>query len=93
MKSNNFNIGIIGILFLFMLFDSGYNADAKSNFGELAYFKTSKPFTHWRWFASVIKKEDIAYQLDWVKKNNFGGVEIAWVSPLKGKILPVFFEI
>jgi hypothetical protein len=93
MKPNNFQIkiGIIGILFLFILFDSGYNADGKSSPGELAYFKTSKPFTRWWWFASVIKKEDIAYQLDWVKKNNFGGVEIAWVYPLNIKRYARFY--
>jgi len=42
----------------------------------------SKPYTRWWWFASIIKEEDIKSQLDWLKKNNFGGVEIAWVYPL-----------
>ena len=41
----------------------------------------TKPFTRWWWFSGEIKEEDIRYQLDWVKENNFGGVEIAWVYP------------
>jgi hypothetical protein len=47
-----------------------------------AYYPTSKPCTRWWWFATEIKKPDIKYQLDWVRQNNFGGVEIAWVYPL-----------
>jgi hypothetical protein len=46
------------------------------------YYPKSKPFTRWWWFASKIKKEDVKNQLDWLRKNNFGGVEIAWVYPL-----------
>jgi hypothetical protein len=57
-----------------MVFDSGYAAGSKSGPGELPYYKTSKPYTRWWWFASIIKKEDIVDQLDWLKKNNFGGV-------------------
>ena len=38
--------------------------------------------TRWWWFATEIKKEDVKYQLDWLKEKNFGGVEIAWVYPL-----------
>jgi len=45
-------------------------------------YPTTKPCTRWWWFATEIKKEDIKHQLDWLKKNNFGGVEIAWVYPL-----------
>lgn len=45
-------------------------------------YKTTKPATRWWWFADGIKHEDIAFQLDWLKENGFGGVEIAWVYPL-----------
>ena len=45
-------------------------------------YPTTKPCTRWWWFATEIKKEDIKHQLDWLQKNNFGGVEIAWVYPL-----------
>ncbi len=48
----------------------------------VSFYPTSKPCTRWWWFATEIKKPDIKYQLDWAKKNNFGGVEIAWVYPL-----------
>ncbi|MBO6516580.1 MAG: hypothetical protein JJ975_08515 [Bacteroidia bacterium] len=46
------------------------------------FYPTSKPCTRWWWFATEITQEDVVYQLDWAKKNNFGGVEIAWVYPL-----------
>mgnify|MGYP006289454233 CR=1 FL=1 len=44
--------------------------------------KINKPFTRYWWFASRIKKKDIRYNLNWLKKKGFGGVEIAWVYPL-----------
>ncbi|MCI4668880.1 MAG: hypothetical protein MRZ79_12155 [Bacteroidia bacterium] len=46
------------------------------------FYPSSKPCTRWWWFATEIKEVDIKHQLDWAKKNNFGGVEIAWVYPL-----------
>ena len=49
---------------------------------RISYYKSSKPCTRWWWFATEIKEIDIKHQLDWAKKNNFGGVEIAWVYPL-----------
>lgn len=48
----------------------------------VSYYPTSKPFVRWWWFATEIKKTDIKEQLDWVKKMNFGGVEICWLYPL-----------
>lgn len=47
-----------------------------------SYYPSCKPYARWWWFATEIKKSDIKYQLDWAKKNNFGGVEIAWMYPL-----------
>ena len=49
---------------------------------EESFYPTTKPCTRWWWFATEIKKADIRHQLDWLKRNNFGGVEIAWVYPL-----------
>ncbi|HUR30487.1 MAG TPA: glycosyl hydrolase [Saprospiraceae bacterium] len=49
---------------------------------SVTFYPTSKPCTRWWWFATEIKKEDIKYQLDWLKEMNFGGVEIAWIYPL-----------
>jgi hypothetical protein len=46
------------------------------------FYTDSRPWTRWWWFASEIKKEDLADNLVWLKKNGFGGVEIAWVYPL-----------
>ncbi len=46
------------------------------------FYTSTKPCTRWWWFATEIKKTDIKYQLDWVKENNFGGVEICWLFPL-----------
>ncbi|PCJ66459.1 MAG: hypothetical protein COA58_06690 [Bacteroidetes bacterium] len=48
----------------------------------IAFYPSSKPCTRWWWFATKIKESDVKHQLDWAKKNNFGGVEIAWVYPL-----------
>jgi hypothetical protein len=42
----------------------------------------NKPFTRYWWFASTINENDIRYNLNWLKTNGFGGVEIAWVYPL-----------
>ncbi len=42
----------------------------------------NKPFARYWWFASKVKKEDVRYNLNWLKKKGFGGVELAWVYPL-----------
>ncbi len=46
------------------------------------YIIDSKPYARYWWFASMIQKEDVRYNLDWLKANGFGGVELAWVYPL-----------
>ena len=47
-------------------------------------YAEGKPYTRWWWFASNIEKEDVRYQLEWLKQQGFGGVEIAWVYPMEG---------
>jgi len=42
----------------------------------------NKPFARYWWFASEVRKEDIRYNLNWLKERGFGGVELAWVYPL-----------
>jgi hypothetical protein len=42
---------------------------------------SSKPYTRWWWLAGPFRREDIVYQLDWIKANGFGGVELAWIWP------------
>ncbi len=48
----------------------------------IAFSHSSKPYARYWWFASTIKKEDVKYNLDWLKEHGFGGVEVAWVYPL-----------
>ena len=47
-----------------------------------AHYHSSKPFTRWWWFSGPITEREIARQLEWIRDNGFGGVEIAWVYPL-----------
>jgi hypothetical protein len=49
---------------------------------EVPFAGDSKPYARYWWFASMIKEEDVRYNLDWLKTNGFGGVEVAWVYPL-----------
>jgi hypothetical protein len=53
------------------------------NYTDLAQqaYPTAKPLTRWWWFAATIDKKSIADNLQWLKRNGFGGVEIAWVYP------------
>jgi hypothetical protein len=51
---------------------------------EKEIFTDARPWTRWWWFSGSIPERDIRYQLDWLKANHFGGVEIAWVYPLEG---------
>lgn len=50
--------------------------------GVNSFYPSSQPCVRWWWFATEIKQADIRHQLDWVRENNFGGVEVAWVYPL-----------
>lgn len=46
------------------------------------YFNHStKPYTRWWWLKGPFTKSEITRQLDWIKDNGFGGVEIAWLAP------------
>lgn len=60
-----------------ILKDKGLNA-----FDNVKYYISSKPLTRWWWFASVIDSSSVRDNLNWLKNNGFGGVEIAWVYPL-----------
>lgn len=51
---------------------------------EVEPYAEGRPYTRWWWFASEISNDDILYQLEWLKDNGFGGVEIAWVYPMRG---------
>jgi hypothetical protein len=61
--------------------NTGAHQELKGN-NDQSFFLNSKPYTRYWWFASEIKKEDIKYNLDWLRSHGFGGVELAWVYPL-----------
>lgn len=69
------------ILFASLIFGAGCQTD-KVQQETTSFYPTTKPCTRWWWFATEIKEADVKHQLDWAKRNNFGGVEIAWVYPL-----------
>jgi len=59
-------------------------AQAQAEGPELLY-PDSRPWTRWWWFNVELRDEDIKSQLDWVKANGFGGVELAFIYPLPGQ--------
>jgi len=87
---NNLNKSAKTILLFILLFwgpqlISMAQPDPKVDHPDLSgskFYTDSRPWSRWWWFASEIKKEDLADNLIWLKKNGFGGVEIAWVYPL-----------
>jgi hypothetical protein len=46
-------------------------------------YPSGKPYTRWWWFPTAITDGDIDTELDWLKANGFGGVELAWVNPVR----------
>jgi hypothetical protein len=74
MISRNF---LLFVAFIAALFFTGC-----SDFRKEPLYSSAKPYTRWWWFADVIQEKDIADQLNWVKANGFGGVEIAFVYPV-----------
>jgi hypothetical protein len=42
---------------------------------------SSKPYTRWWWLAGPFRREEIRYQLEWLRASGFGGVELAWLWP------------
>ena len=50
--------------------------------GDVPFFGgSSRPYTRWWWLVGPFRQEDIVYQLDWLKAQGFGGVELAWLWP------------
>ena len=49
-------------------------------------YSSTKPYTRWWWFNGPIREEDVRYQLDWLKQNGFGGVEIAFLYSQPGSV-------
>ena len=55
--------------------------EAESRLPLPFFGSSSKPYTRWWWLAGPFRREDIEHQLDWLKANGFGGVELAWLWP------------
>ena len=72
------------LIIALLLITSYYNTSAqkKVEINSKPLEINSKPYTRYWWFASMIKEEDVKYNLDWLKAHGFGGVEVAWVYPL-----------
>jgi hypothetical protein len=60
---------------------SGLSAQRREN-DNLLFSVDPKPYARYWWFASMIKQEDVRYNINWLKTHGFGGVELAWVYPL-----------
>jgi hypothetical protein len=60
----------------------GHRVSDEHEKSQQAFSVNPKPYARYWWFASEIKKEDVRYNLDWLKSHGFGGVELAWVYPL-----------
>jgi hypothetical protein len=75
---------IIIILIFFTNFKFSAQESTQGSIGASRnpYNLASKPYTRYWWFASKISKQDVKWNLDWLKENGFGGVEIAWVYPI-----------
>lgn len=73
---------LVAGLIIFLL-SCDYRLQKTSDRTVLRY-PDSKPLTRWWWFASEIQPEDVRHQLEWLKENEFGGVEIAFVYPQGG---------
>ena len=43
----------------------------------------ARPAVRWWWFAGPIEDAVVRQQLAWLRDNGFGGVEIAWIYPLR----------
>jgi hypothetical protein len=82
MFQNTLNNSIKCIAFVLPLFLSNNLQAQHIDPNKLQFSLTSKPYARYWWFASMIEKEDVRYNLNWLKSNGFGGVELAWVYPL-----------
>lgn len=75
---------ILTILAILLLFygPGDLSAQKKEAPSLTPHTLSPKPYARYWWFASMIREDDVRYNLDWLKENGFGGVEVAWVYPL-----------
>jgi hypothetical protein len=80
---------IILMAVIFMLFSS-HRAQSRlvseNDPSKQPFRGISAPYARYWWFASMIQEKDIRYNMDWLKSNGFGGVELAWVYPLNARV-------
>lgn len=72
--------GLILILYLIIGCDGTKSYEMGSP--QPGNYSNGKPWTRWWWHASIFTKADIRNQLVWLKDNNFGGVEVAFIYPV-----------
>jgi hypothetical protein len=73
----------LSLLSLLMLLQACVNIPVvEQHKSQQAFSVNPKPYARYWWFASEIKREDVRFNLDWLKSHGFGGVELAWVYPL-----------
>jgi hypothetical protein len=81
---NNFSLlysaFVASLLFSFLSSELKAQGDVITD--SRSYEKAHKPYARYWWFASRIQKDDVRYNLNWLKAHGFGGVELAWVYPL-----------
>jgi len=80
-KSSPMNLNLFRIIAMVIMLTFSANLILHAQNSDINDYTVSKPFTRWWWFSSDIDLNVIRQQLDWVKANEFGGVEIAWVYP------------
>ena len=74
-------MGLALLMASFLQFCSN-NHKEQADKSKITAYQSAKPYTRWWWFASKFTEEDIRQQLIWLKSNNFGGVEIAFIYPV-----------
>ncbi|MBC8435927.1 MAG: hypothetical protein H8D88_00025 [Bacteroidetes bacterium] len=78
------NLNIFRVIAMMIILTVSADLTLHAQTSDINDFTVTKPFTRWWWFSAKIDNNDIKHQLDWVKANEFGGVEIAWVYPYEG---------
>jgi len=77
---------VICLSLFFLLTNCKKNQSSQNNiedsFLAKELYPTSKPYTRWWWNARKLDSLDIKDQLDWLKSEGFGGVEIAFIYPV-----------
>lgn len=71
---------VMSAVIIATLVSCGDKTPVQDSYDDL--YSSCKPYTRWWWFSSEIDTNDVRDQLIWLKDNEFGGVEIAWIYPM-----------